>query len=164
VASLNDAMLAEFARLDASSDGSFTTSGWCFDDDGTAISIAAAIDGRIVTTIDIDQDRPDVAAAYPSLSQPTVGWQDEVDFRGLPAGIHRLELLALEEGRRPVRLGRRILIVVDPLIDNPPPTAEVPVDADDLSSRPGLHAAIDDPTEPTTLYFPGGTPDHGTSP
>jgi hypothetical protein len=97
--------------------------------------------------------RTDVTDTNPSVRTPNVGYRIVFDFRGLPYGVHTLDVLAREAGRPDVQLARRHLVTVDRWQD-PSPTLPKPViTVDAPSTRPSLHGFVDSPADWTSVFY-----------
>lgn len=104
-------------HIDAFAHGSFPVTGWVHVPRlaaGRHAWVRVYLDGYYLGRAPVRGGRQDVASARPEFGTADVGWQFDVDFRGVEVGMHQVDVM-LEDpaGGLPFHLDRRHVAVLD---------------------------------------------------
>lgn len=141
-------------HLDPFANGIVPIIGWAHSTDAKPIEILVYLDGALQGAVPARANRIDVAETKKEFGTPLVGFRFDMDFSRFSPGIHTLEILAQSADRKPVRLARQSLVIVDRQ-DLPVGTVAgyTPPEANERSSWPELEAVLDFPKPLTSLFF-----------
>ena len=142
-------------HIDPFAHGTIPVNGWFFDPKATASTprhVRIYLNGRRIARVPVDQSRQDVLTALPQLGSANVGWRYDLDFRNLPYGLHRIDVVVEDGARRPILLASRQIALVDRKQSTPlaQPQARLP------RTRPldtGLRASVDLPTDLSSYFY-----------
>lgn len=142
-------------HIDSFAHGSLPISGWAYVPQAQGAAPAWVHiyrNGVFVGKTPVNQGRQDVLAAKPEFGDANTGWRLDMDFRRLPAGMHRVDAFLEPTPGHLVHLGTRHIALMGR--DQSAPQAlpqkslpaSVPADA-------ALQAHIDLPTEQSSYYY-----------
>ncbi|WP_326534112.1 hypothetical protein [Pseudorhodoferax sp.] len=139
-------------HIDAFAHGTLPVSGWLHVAGAGPQWLRIYRDGALVGRTRVGLSRQDVLAAKPEFGTAEVGWRWDMDFRRLPAGLHRIDVLLERADGAPVHLGTREIAIMDKRqrTPTPAPQAELP------AHRPppaGLPFHIDQPHALAAYYY-----------
>lgn len=100
-------------HIDAFAHGTLPISGWLHAADASTPWLRIYRDGALVGRTRVGLSRQDVLAAKPEFGTAEVGWRWDMDFRRLPAGLHRIDVLLERADGPPVHLGTREIAIMD---------------------------------------------------
>jgi hypothetical protein len=152
---IHDGHLNSFQEhLDTFAGGIVPVIGWAHSIDREPIEILIYLDGALQASVPARANRLDVAEAKPEFGTPLVGFRFDMDYSRFSPGIHTLEILAQSPDRKPVRLARQSLVIVDRQdLPTGSVTSYTAPEADERSSWPRLEAVLDHPKPSTSLFF-----------
>jgi hypothetical protein len=142
-------------HIDSSAHGRLALNGWAFDrraKPGEPAWIRIHRNGEFVARVPARYGRQDVRHARPDLGTADVGWRFDMDFTGLPPGMHRLDFLVERAGAPPASLGARRVIVMG-ADRQAPGAAAPPVKPPTAGDGSGVEGSIDFPPDLATVYF-----------
>jgi hypothetical protein len=141
-----------FDHIDAAAAGRMAVYGWFNDSLRRAHRIDVYLDGRLHAAARMGLSRTDVTAAVPQIEDPNIGFHLDLDFRRIPPGFHRLDVVAdLGVGQRFLVASRRFLIgdrLQGPAVDHP----SIALDAQPLAADAALIGGLDAPVAHTAVY------------
>jgi len=112
------------------------------------------LDGALQGSVSARANRIDVAETKTEFGTPLVGFRFDMDYSRFSPGIHTLEILAQSHDRKPVRLARQSLVIVDRQDLSVGSVASyIAPEADERSSWPELEAVLDYPKPLTSIVF-----------
>ena len=83
-------------HIDSFAHGTLPIAGWAAPAaDGSPRHLQLLLDGEPLAQVTAHLGRQDVLAARPEIGRADVGWRHDLDFRLLPVGVHRIDLLLL---------------------------------------------------------------------
>ena len=142
-----------FEHLDAYAAGVVPVQGWAFDPSGKPVKIAVYLDGNFRGEVTANLNRSDVPEAVSKVTTPNVGWRYDLDYHAEPAGVHTLEVFAVQPDGRKIRVTRRGLTVV-PRDQSPSPSLPSrPVEANDPDPHSAVLVDIDGPAPLAALFY-----------
>lgn len=108
--------------------------------------------GTFVGKTQVNQGRQDVLAAKPEFGDTNTGWRLDLDFRRLPTGLHRIDVLLEQRPGQLTRLGTRHIAIMDRFQTTPKamPQRQLPAFA---PADVTLRTHIDFPTDQSAYYF-----------
>jgi hypothetical protein len=142
-------------HIDSFANGSLPISGWAHikqPNDAAPAWVHVYRNGVFVGKTPVNQGRQDVLAAKPEFGDTNTGWRLDMDFRHLPAGVHRVDVFVEQKPGQLTLLGTRHIAIMDRLQGTPkampqrPLPAFVPADAT-------LQAHIDLPADQSAYYY-----------
>ena len=141
-------------HIDAFAAGLIPITGWVHapTTQNTAQAVRIYLDGKHIADAPVKLGRQDVRAAHPEFNTADLGWRYDLDFRQLPAGIHRIDLALVQPGQPLIRLGTRAISIMDHLQITPAiiPIAELPT----MQPLPSNIAAYtDEPHDQASYYY-----------
>ncbi|WP_255440835.1 beta-galactosidase [Caenimonas sedimenti] len=142
-------------HIDSFAHGFIPITGWAFDPKATTARpghVRILLNGQRVARIAIDQSRQDVLAALPQLGSANVGWRYDLDFRKLPYGLHRIEVLLEDGANKPILLASRQVAIMDRQQSTPKPQPQ----AQGPATRPldaGTRAHVDVPADLSSYFY-----------
>lgn len=140
-------------HIDSFSFGSLPVTGWVHVPHAKRPpSVQVYLNGSLTGQAAVQLGRQDVRAAHPEFPTADVGWRYDLDFRKLPAGTHRIDLVLDNPGQPLARLATRSISIMDasqaaPL---PQPMKVLPTFAD-LPAQ--VIAYTDAPRDQADYYF-----------
>ncbi len=143
-------------HIDAFAHGWLPVSGWAHvaaPAPGYVPQVQVYLDGQHHGRAAVTLNRQDVLAARPEFATADTGWRLDLDFRGLPAGIHRLDLFLEDRPGHLVRLGERRIAIMDRQQSTPreqPLRGKLPAAQ---SAAAGTEFHIDFPREQSAYYY-----------
>ncbi|WP_227001366.1 hypothetical protein [Pulveribacter suum] len=143
-------------HIDAFAHGWLPVSGWAHvaaPVPGHVPRVHVYLDGQPHGRASVTLNRQDVLAARPEFATADTGWRLDLDFRRLPAGVHRLDLFLEDRPGHLVRLGERRIAIMDRQQSTPReqplrgalPAAQVAV--------AGTEFHVDSPREQSAYYY-----------
>ena len=103
-------------HIDSFAHGTLPIAGWAAPTaDGSPRRLQLLIDGEPLAEVKAQLGRQDVLAARPEIGRADVGWRYDLDFRSLPVGVHRVDLLLLPPAGTnalPLHVGTRHISVM----------------------------------------------------
>ena len=142
-------------HIDSFAHGSLPIAGWAHAPQASAAAPAwvhVYRNGVLVGKTPVSQGRQDVLAARPELGDANTGWRLDMDFRRLPAGLHRIDVFLQARPGQLTHLGTRQIALMDRQQHTPklqpqrPLPASTPADA-------ALAAHIDLPADQSSYYY-----------
>jgi len=139
-------------HIDSFAQGSLPIAGWAWAPGGHPLWVRVYRNGTLIGRTPVNQGRRDVLQAKPELANPNTGWRMNMDFRQLPAGLHRITaLLELAPGTL-VPLGTHDIAIMDKHRQVPalqpqrplPPTVAAPAE---------VQGHMDLPQERQSFYY-----------
>ncbi|HCL87665.1 MAG TPA: hypothetical protein DIC45_14480 [Comamonadaceae bacterium] len=143
-------------HIDAFAHGWLPVSGWAHvavPVPGHIPRVHVYLDGRPHGHAPVTLSRQDVLAARPEFATADTGWRLNLDFRRLPAGMHRLDLFLEDRPGHLVRLGERRVAIMDRQQSTP---REQPLRGALPAAQPaaaGTEFHIDFPREQSAYYY-----------
>ncbi len=118
-------------HIDSFAQGTLPIAGWAAPAaDGRPRRVQLLLDGEPLAQVTAHLGRQDVLAARPEIGRADVGWRHDLDFRQLPVGVHRIDLLLLPpDGTNalPLHVGTRRISIMGRDQTTPP---ELPMKAE----------------------------------
>lgn len=139
-------------HIDAFAHGTLPISGWLHAENTGPHWVRIYRDGALVSRTRVGLSRQDVLAAKPEFGTAEVGWRWDMDFRRLPAGLHRIDVLLERADGAPVHLGTREIAIMDKRQSTPVLAPQIALAA----HRPvpaGLQFHIDQPHALAAYYY-----------
>jgi hypothetical protein len=142
-------------HIDSFAHGFIPITGWALDPKATPSRpgrVLIRLNGRRLAYAAINQSRQDVLTTLPELGTANVGWRYDLDFRKLPYGVHRIDVLLEAGDRKPIRLASRQVAIIDRQQSTPKPRAQArfpsprPLDA-------RTRASVDVPTNLSSYFY-----------
>lgn len=142
-------------HIDSFAHGTLPVSGWAFlarPKQSWPARVHVYLNGQFFGKTPVDKGRQDVLAAKPEFGTANTGWRLDLDFRRLPAGVHRVDVLLESSAGQLMALGTRDIAVMDKRQKTPvlQPQKPLPEHAPLSSSVP---AHIDQPHSQASYYF-----------
>jgi hypothetical protein len=141
-------------HIDSFAHGSLPVAGWTYVPGASPAqppSVRVYLDGEAVGKAPVVLGRQDVLQAFPALGDANTGWRFDLDFRRLPAGLHRIDVL-LEDGAKPlVHLATRQIAIMDRNQRPPAPVPQRPLPPTVPAS--GVQASVDLPAEQSSYFY-----------
>ncbi len=81
-------------HYDGFADGTLPVSGWLWDPEHRITALDLYVDGKRIGPIERGYNRLDVYRAVDSITDPNVGFRTNLDYTGLPAGAHIVQIVA----------------------------------------------------------------------
>lgn len=142
-------------HIDSFAHGSLPITGWAFARQGTS-KVAQMVriyrNGELIARTPVHLGRQDVLEALPELGEANTGWRFDMDFKLLPAGLHRIDVY-LEDGTGPpIHLSTRRVSIMNRLQQTPRPMPMKPLPA----SRPAgqnFKANVDMPVDRSSYFY-----------
>ncbi len=82
-------------HYDAYADGTLPIAGWLWDPQQRIEQLNLYVDGKLVAPVQRGLNRLDVYRALADVTQPNVGYRHDLDYRGLVAGQHLAQVVAV---------------------------------------------------------------------
>jgi hypothetical protein len=142
-------------HIDAFAHGSFPVTGWAHAawlPKNQYAWIRVYANGRYMGRTPVRGGRQDVAAAHPEFGTADVGWQLDVDFKKLPVGRYRIDVMLEAPGGELIHLGERNIAVVGPDQQTPPTLNTLPLPPHRKADRQ-ISSAIDGPPNQSSYFF-----------
>jgi hypothetical protein len=94
-------LLTSFGEhYDGFADGTLPVSGWLWDPEHRITALDLYVDGKRIGPIQRGYNRLDVYRAVDSITDPNVGFRTNLDYTGLPAGAHIVQIVAGATGKK----------------------------------------------------------------
>lgn len=142
-------------HIDSFAHGSFPVTGWAHVKTAQGNSPPAVRiyrNGELAGTAPIALGRQDVLEALPELGDANTGWRYDLDFRKLPTGMHRLDVL-LENGSGPlVHLATRHVAIMDKTQQQPAPLPQKPLPAT-IPAGDAVRSSVDLPADQSSYFY-----------
>lgn len=145
-----------FEHIDSYAQGSLPIAGWAFAPTRGATDRPAWIhvyrNGVFVGKTAVNKGRQDVLHARPEFGDANTGWRMDMDFRHLPAGLHRISIFLERSPGQLIGLGERQIAIMSRGQQTPtlqpqhPLPSHAPMDGT-------LDAYIDMPTDRSSYYY-----------
>ena len=103
-------------HIDSFAHGILPISGWAYAPGAADLAPAMVRiyrNGDLIATVPANMDRQDVLAALPQLGTANTGWRFDMDFRNLPTGLHRINVLLEKTPGDLVHLATRNVAILD---------------------------------------------------
>ena len=142
-------------HIDSFAQGSLPIAGWAYVKQPAGAAPAwvhAYRDGVFVGKTKVNQGRQDVLEARPEFGNANTGWRLNMDFRNVPAGLHRIDVFLEQTPGRLTVLGTRQIAIMDRNQSTPhlAPQTTLPRST---PPDPTLQAHIDMPVERAAYYY-----------
>ena len=142
-------------HIDSYAHGTLPISGWLHaptQRPGDALWVRVYRNGGFVGRVRVNLSRQDVFEAHPELGTADVGWRFDLDYSGLPPGIHRLDVILEGLGERWVHLETRRITVMNRSQGTPRPLPEVAL-PDTVFRDASLLSFVDLPVDQSVYYY-----------
>ena len=142
-------------HIDSFAHGSLPVAGWAHAPQASAAAPAwvhAYRNGVFIGKTPVAQGRQDVLLARPELGNANTGWRLDLDFRQLPAGLHRIDLFLEAQPGRLTHLGTRQIALMDRQQRTPTLQPQRPLPASTPAGA-ALAAHIDLPADQSSYYY-----------
>lgn len=142
-------------HIDSFAHGSLPVVGWAHAPQASAAAPAwvhAYRNGVFIGKTPVSQGRQDVLLARPELGDANTGWRLDLDFRHLPAGLHRIDLFLEAQPGRLTHLGARQIALMDRQQRTPTLQPQHPLPPSTPAGT-GLAAHIDLPADQSSYYY-----------
>jgi hypothetical protein len=146
-------------HIDSFAHGSLPISGWAYvppRHGGAQGSVPAWVhiyrNGVFVGKTPVNQGRQDVLAAKPEFGDANTGWRLDMDFRQLPAGMHRIDIFLETAPGHLTPLGTRHIALMGRDQSAPQALPQKPLPAS-APAEAALQAHIDLPAEQSSYYY-----------
>ncbi len=139
-------------HIDSYAQGSLPIAGWAYVPGGRQAWVHVYRNGVFIGKAPVNQGRQDVLQAKPEFGDANTGWRLDMDFRQLPAGLHRIDLFLEAAPGQLTALGSRDIAIMDRRQQTPVLQPQRPLPA----SKPApatLQAHIDMPAPQQSYYF-----------
>lgn len=143
-------------HIDSFAHGTFPVSGWAYvskDPHAQPASVHVHLNGKFVGKTLVDKSRQDVLAAKPEFGTANTGWRLNLDFRRLPAGLHKVDVFLESSPGHLVHLGTKEVAVMDKTQSPPRHQAQAALPRHDQPRDGSVQAHIDQPTEQASYYY-----------
>ena len=142
-------------HIDSFAHGSLPIAGWAFAPRPAGAPPAwvhVYRNGTFIGKTPVNKGRQDVLQAKPELGDANTGWRLDMDFKRLPVGLHRIDVVLEARPGRLQALGTRRIAIMDGRQRAPAPLAQQALPA---SAPPdaALQAHIDWPAEQSSYYY-----------
>ncbi len=141
-------------HIDAYAAGQIPITGWVHaaDTANTGKAVKIYLDGKHIADAPVHLSRQDVRAAHPEFNSADLGWRHDLDFRQLPAGIHRIDLALAQPGQSLINLGSRAISIMDQRQATPTAVPAAPLP--NMQPAPASIAAFtDEPRDQAAYYY-----------
>ena len=142
-------------HIDSFAHGSLPISGWAYVKDATQsrpASIRIYRNGEPVGKVPVSFGRQDVLEALPELGDVNTGWRFDMDFRALPVGVHRIDVLLEGGNDRLTHLATRHVAIMARDQRTPQPMRQTPLPAS-LPPGEGIRAHVDLPVDQSSYFY-----------
>ncbi|WCM89161.1 hypothetical protein [Acidovorax sp. NCPPB 3576] len=142
-------------HIDSFAQGTLPISGWAHVEGATPERpawIHLYRNGHFAGKTAVRLGRQDVLAAKPEFGDANTGWRLDLDFRGLPAGLHQLDIFLETRPGALTHLGRRDVAIMDRQQNTPQPQPQAALPAS-TPAAPGVQAHIDTPRDASSYYY-----------
>lgn len=142
-------------HIDSFAHGSLPIAGWAFAPQAAGAPPAwvhVYRNGVFIGKTPVNKGRQDVLQAKPELGDANTGWRLDMDFRRLPAGLHRIDVFLEARPGHLQRLGTRHIAIMDRQQRTPALLAQTTLPASTPADG-ALQAHIDMPTEQSSYYY-----------
>ena len=142
-------------HIDSFAHGSLPVAGWAHVPQASADRPAwvhVYRNGMFMGKTPVSQGRQDVLAARPELGDANTGWRLDMDFRRLPAGLHRIDVFLQARPGQLTHLGTRQIALMDRQQHTPQLQPQRPLPASTPAGA-GLAAHIDLPADQSSYYY-----------
>ncbi len=145
-----------FEHIDSHAHGSMPISGWAFAPNHGAAPHPAWIhvyrNGIFIGKTIVNKGRQDVLLAKPEFGDANTGWRIDMDFRQLPAGLHRIDVFLERTPGQLVALGTRQIAIMDREQKTPVVQPQHPLPAH-APADGTLLAYVDMPADQSSYYY-----------
>ena len=142
-------------HIDSFAHGSFPVTGWVHVKSAAGApppKVRIYRNGELVGTAPVMLGRQDVLQALPELGDANTGWRYDMDFRRLPVGMHRLDIL-LENGSGPlVQLATRHVAIMDRTQQPPAALPQRPLPAS-VPAGAEVRSSVDLPADQSSYFY-----------
>lgn len=142
-------------HIDSFAQGTVPISGWAYVPRAAASGpawIHVFRNGIFIGKTPVDKGRQDVLKAKPEFGSADTGWRLDMDFRQLPAGIHRIDVFVEHAPGRLTPLGTRRIAIMDRTQSPPKQLPQQPLPHSTAAEPPPL-ASIDMPVDESSYYY-----------
>lgn len=145
-------------HIDAYAHGRLPITGWAWRPglaEGAATHVRIYRNGELAGRVPVAMGRQDVLAAVPSVGTANTGWRFDLDFRELPTGLHRIDVL-LEDGQGGlVQLASRQVAIMDRRQATPQPMQMTALPASrPMAGRDGEpRGDVDVPRDQSSFFY-----------
>ncbi|MDA8453503.1 hypothetical protein M4R22_01890 [Acidovorax sp. GBBC 3334] len=141
-------------HIDGFAHGTLPISGWAYvpkSKTGQPPRIHVYRNGEPIGETAVHWGRQDVLAAKPEFGDANTGWRMDLDFRQLPAGLHRLDVFLETAPGKLTHLGQRDIAIMDRQQTTPRLLPQRPLPA--ATPDATVQAHIDFPQPASSYYF-----------
>jgi hypothetical protein len=142
-------------HIDAFAHGSLPVAGWAHvraAPPGFVPQVLVYRNGQLAGRAPVQLNRQDVLAARPEFGVANTGWRFDLDYRLLPAGMHRLDLFLEDSPGHLVAMGTRHIAIMDRRQSTPHALSSRPL-PQSAPARDGVEFHIDFPREQSAYYY-----------
>jgi hypothetical protein len=122
---IRTASLRDFTEhIDSFAHGSLPISGWAHVAGASNLSptmVRIYRNGDLIGRVPANMGRQDVLAAVPELGTADTGWRFDMDFRKMPTGLHRIDILLENSKDDLIHLATRNIAILDKRQQTPAP-------------------------------------------
>lgn len=142
-------------HIDSFAQGTLPISGWAYvphtEGSGPAW-VHVFRNGVFVGKTPVNKGRQDVLKAKPEFGSADTGWRLDMDFRRLPAGMHRIDVFLEEAPGHLTPLGTRRIAIMDRAQTSPRELPQQPLPLS-TTAVPSTLASIDMPVDESSYYY-----------
>ena len=142
-------------HIDSFAHGSLPIAGWAHAPQANATTPAWVHmyrNGVFIGKTPVSHGRQDVLAVRPELGDANTGWRLDMDFRHLPAGLHRVDVFLEAQPGQLTHLGTRQIALMDRQQHTPKLQPQRPLPAS-TPAEAALAAHIDLPADQSSYYY-----------
>lgn len=141
-------------HMDAYAAGQLPITGWVHAPSlhGSGQAVRIYLNGKPLADAPVHLSRQDVRTARPEFNTADVGWRFDLDYRLLPAGVHRIDLALSQPEQDLMHLGTRFISIMDKRQSTPValPFVALPV----MQPLPAHFSSYtDEPRDQSAYYF-----------
>ena len=142
-------------HIDSFAQGSLPVAGWAYvpgASDRSPAMVRIYRNGDLIARVPASLGRQDVLSALPQLGTANTGWRFDMDFRKLPAGQYRIDVLLENKPDDLVHLASRTISILDKARQPAQTLPQKPLPA---SRQPdaSLQASVDLPVNQSSYFF-----------
>lgn len=142
-------------HIDSFAHGSLPVAGWTHVKSplsGPPPVVRVYRNGELIGTAPVRLGRQDVVQALPQLGDANTGWRFDMEFRSLPPGLHRIDVM-LENGPGAlVHLATRQVAIMDRAQTTPVPMPQKPLPSS-VPAAGQVLGSVDLPTDQSSYFY-----------
>jgi len=142
-------------HIDSFAHGWLPISGWAYvpgAPDRSPAMVRIYRNGELIARVPASLGRQDVLSALPQLGTANTGWRFDMDFRKLPTGLYRIDVVLENKPGDLVHLATRTIAILDKSQQSPPP---LPQEALTVARAPdaSVKASVDLPVDQSSYFY-----------